>query len=84
MAWLLVAALAAAAGVAVALNTFAGLAVAVLVLAFGIFVADPILVAVIVLPGDILIQRVGGSSTNLSVADLLVFVGALVCLFHIE
>ena len=84
MAWLVVAALAAAAGVAVALNTFAGLAVAVLVLAFGIFVADPILVAVIVLPGGILIQRVGGSSTNLSVADLLVFVGALVCLFHIE
>ena len=84
MAWLVVAALAAAAGVAVALNTFAGLVVAILVLAFGIFVADPILVAVIVLPGGILIQRVGGSSTNLSVADLLVFVGAFVCLFHIE
>ena len=84
LAWLVVAALAAAAGVAVALNTFAGLAVAILVLAFGIFVADPILVAVIVLPGGILIQRVGGSSTNLSVADLLVFVGAFVCLFHIE
>ena len=57
VAWLVVAALAAAAGVAVALNTFAGLAVAVLVLAFGIFVADPILVAVIVLPGSILIQQ---------------------------
>jgi len=84
VAWLVVAALAAAAGVAVALNTFAGLVVAILVLAFGIFVADPILVAVIVLPGGILIQRVGGSSTNLSVADLLVFVGAFVCLFHIE
>jgi hypothetical protein len=84
VAWLVVAALAAAAGVAVALNAFAGLAVAILVLAFGIFVADPILVAVIVLPGGILIQRVGGSSTNLSVADLLVFVGAFVCLFHIE
>jgi polysaccharide biosynthesis protein PslJ len=84
VAWLLVAALAAAAGVAVALNVVAGLAVAVLVLAFGIFVADPILVAVVVLPGGILIQRVGGSSTNLSVADLLVFVGAFVCLFHIE
>ncbi|HEY4927772.1 MAG TPA: O-antigen ligase family protein [Acidimicrobiales bacterium] len=82
--WLVVAALAAAAGVAVALNTFAGLAVAGVVLAFGIFVADPILVAVIVLPAGILIQRVGGSSTNLSVADLLVFVGAVVCLFHID
>jgi hypothetical protein len=83
-AWLAVAALAAAAGVASAVNVLAGLAVAVLVLAFGIFVADPILVAVVVLPGGILIQRVGGSSTNLSVADLLVFVGAFVCLFHIE
>ena len=36
------------------------------------------------LPGAILIQRVGGPSTNLSVADLLVFVGALVCLFHVD
>ena len=36
------------------------------------------------LPGAILIQRVGGASTNLSVADLLVFVGAVVCLFHVE
>ncbi len=84
LAWLVVAALAAAAGVAVALDTVAGLAVAVVVLAFGIFVADPILVAVIVLPGSILIQRVGGASTNLSVADLLVFVAAFVCLFHVD
>ena len=84
LAWLVVAALAAAAGVAVALSPLAGLAVAIVVLAFGIFVADPILVAVIVLPGSILIQRVGGASTNLSVADLLVFVAALVCLFHVD
>jgi hypothetical protein len=84
VAWLAVAALAAAAGVAVAFNATAGLAIAVLVLAFGIFVADPILVVVIVLPASILVQRVGGSSTNLSVADLLVFVGAFVCLFHVE
>ena len=38
-----------------------------LLLVFGIFVADPILLAVLVLPGSLLIQRVGGSSTNLSV-----------------
>jgi len=75
---------AAVVGIAVAFNLLAGLAVAVLVLAFGIFVADPILLVVIVLPGAILIQRLGGSSTNLSVADLLVFVGAVVCLFHID
>ena len=84
VAWLAVAALAAVAGAAVAVNTYAGLAVAGLVLAFGIFVVDPIVIVVIVLPGSILIQRVGGGSTNLSVADLLVFVGAFVCLFHIE
>lgn len=84
LTWLAVAALAAAAGLALALNTFAGLAVAVLVLALGIFVADPILIVVVVLPASILVQRVGGTSTNLSVADLLVFVGALICLFHVE
>jgi hypothetical protein len=55
-----------------------------LVLVFGIFVADPILLAVIVLPGSLLLQRVGGASTNLSVADLLVFLGAVVCLFHVR
>lgn len=84
VAWLVVAALAAAAGVAVAVDGVAGLAVAAVVLGFGIFVADPILVAVIVLAGSILIQRVGGASTNLSVADLLVFVAAFVCLFHVD
>jgi hypothetical protein len=84
LAWTTVAAAAAVAGVTVGVNVIAGLAVAFLVFAFGVFVADPILVAVVVLPGSILIQRVGGASTNLSVADLLVFVGALICLFHIE
>ncbi len=82
--WIVVAAAAMAVGVAVAVSLTAGLAVALLVFAFGIFVADPILIAVVVLPGAILIQRVGGASTNLSVADLLVFVGAVICLFHIE
>jgi hypothetical protein len=83
-AWLTMLALAAVAGVATAANPLAGIVVAGLVLAFGLFVVDPILVAVIVLPGSILIQRVGGASTNLSVADLLVFVAAFVCLFHVE
>ena len=84
LSWAVIATVAAVAGLAVGVNLAAGLAVAVLVLAFGVFVADPILIAVIVLPGAILIQRVGGSSTNLSVADLLVFIGAFVCLFHVE
>ncbi len=78
------AAVAAVAGIIVGANRTAGVAVAFVVFAFGIFVADPILVAVLVLPGAILIQRVGGASTNLSVADLLVFLGALVCLFHVQ
>ncbi len=84
LGWVVVAAVAAVAGVSAGVDLVAGLAVAFLVFAFGIFVVDPILVAVVVLPGAILIQRVGGSSTNLSVADLLVFVGALVCLFHVD
>jgi len=79
-----VAAVAAVAGVAVGINLAAGLAVAILIFAFGVFVADPILIAVVALPGAILIRRVGGGSTNLSLADLLVFVAAFVCLFHVE
>jgi hypothetical protein len=82
--WMAIGTASAVAGVSVGVDLTAGLAVAFLILAFGIFVADPILIAVIVLPGSILIQRVGGSSTNLSLADLLVFVGAVVSLFHIE
>ncbi len=84
LAWGAVGLVAAAAGVSVGVNLTVGVGVAFVVFAFGIFVADPIVVAVVVLPGSILIQRVGGSGTNLSVADVLVFVGAIVCLFHIE
>jgi hypothetical protein len=84
LAWGAVVGVATVVGVSVGVSLVAGLAVAFVVFAFGVFVADPILVAVLVLPGAILIQRVGGASTNLSVADLLVFVGAVVCLFHIE
>ena len=65
-------------------NRKVGLALAGLVLVFGIFIADPLLLVVIALPGSLLIQRVGGSSTNLSAADLLVFVAAVVSLFHIR
>jgi polysaccharide biosynthesis protein PslJ len=82
--WLTVLVLAAVVGVVTSINAVAGLAVAGLVLAFGIFVVDPILIAVLVLPGTVLVQRVGGSSTNLSVTDLLTFAAALVCLFHVE
>jgi len=54
------------------------------VLVLGIYVADPILLAVLVLPGSLLLQRVGGAGTNLSAADLLVFLAALICLLHVR
>jgi hypothetical protein len=82
--WVMVVGVAAAVGAAVAGHETVGLAVAGLVLGFGIFVADPMLLVVIALPGSLLIQRVGGGSTNLSVADLLVFVAAVVALFHVR
>jgi hypothetical protein len=61
-----------------------GLALAALVLLFGVLVADPLLVVVIALPGVLLVQRLGGSSTNLSASDVLVFVGGVVCLFYVR
>ena len=60
-----------------------GLALGALVLTLGIFAADPLLLVVLALPGSILIQRLGGS-TNFSAADLLAFVGGVVCLFHVR
>jgi hypothetical protein len=61
-----------------------GLGLAALVLVVGILLADPVLLVVVALPGALLIQRVGGASTNLSLADLLVFVAGLVSLFHVQ
>ncbi|MGO8871937.1 MAG: O-antigen ligase family protein [Acidimicrobiales bacterium] len=77
-------AVAAAVGVVVERSRAVGLALAALVLGVGVLIADPLLLVVIALPGSLLIQRIGGSSTNLSAADLLVFVGALVSLFFIR
>jgi hypothetical protein len=83
-AWLAIVLAATLVGVAANGGERLALALGGLLLVFGIFVADPILLAVIVLPGSLLLQRVGGASTNLSVADLLVFLGAVVCLFHVR
>lgn len=82
--WVALVVVAAVAGAAAVGNARVGLALGALVLVVGIFAADPILLAVIVLPGSLLVQRVGGASTNLSVADLLVFTGGLVSLFHVR
>jgi hypothetical protein len=82
--WLTILVVAAVVGVATSVNALAGLVAAGLVLAVGIFVIDPIFVAVLVLPGTVLVQRVGGASVNLSVTDLLTFAAALICLFHVE
>jgi hypothetical protein len=84
MAWSATVVVAAVVAIAAVGNRKIGLALAGLVLVFGIFIADPLLLVVIALPGALLIQRVGGASTNLSAADLLVFVGAVVSLFHVR
>jgi hypothetical protein len=81
--WVTTVAVAAVMGVAAAGHRKVGLALAGAVLVFGIFVADPLLLVVLALPGSLLVQRVGGSGTNLSAADLLVFVGGIVALFQV-
>lgn len=57
-----------------------GVAAALAVLALGVYAVDPLLLAVIVLPGAFLLQRVGGASTSLSVADVLVLLGTVAAL----
>ena len=71
-------------GVVVAADGKIGLAVAAVVLVFGVFVADPILLAVIALPASLLELRVGGATTNLSTADLVVFVAGVASLFRVR
>jgi hypothetical protein len=82
--WTAIVVVAAAVGFAVAGHVIVGLVLAGAVLVVGIVAADPLILVVLALPGSLLIQRVGGSGTNLSVADLLVFVAALVALFHVR
>jgi hypothetical protein len=81
--WLATVAAAAAVGIIAVGHRKIGLALGALVLLLGVFAADPLLLVVVALPGSILIQRLGGS-TNFSAADLLAFVGGVVCLFHIR
>jgi hypothetical protein len=83
-AWLTVVVVAAGVAAVTVGNHKVGLALAALVLVVGVFIADPLLLVVLALPGALLIQRVGGSATNLSAADLLVFVAAIVALFHVH
>ena len=52
-----------------------GLALAALVLVFGVLVADPLLVVVMALPGVLLVQRLGGAAPTSVRADVLVFLG---------
>ena len=82
--WLMVVVVAGAVALVTAEKPLAGLVLGGLVLVVGVLLADPLLLVVLALPGTLLIQRVGGSSTNLSAADLLVFVGALVALFYVR
>jgi len=71
-------------GVLVVHDDRIALGLAALLLLVGVFAADPILLVVIALPGIFLLQRVGGGGANLSVADLLVFLGAMVGLLHVR
>ena len=82
--WAAVVAVAGLVGVAIDKSKTVGLVAAGLVLGVGVLIADPLLVVVLALPGGLLIQRVGGGGTNLSTADLLVFVGAVVALFFVR
>ncbi|MBV8463479.1 MAG: O-antigen ligase family protein [Acidimicrobiales bacterium] len=45
---------------------------------------DPLLLAVVAVPASLLLLRVGGSSTNLSTADLVVFVAGLASLTQVR
>ena len=78
--------MAAVAGVALAASgsTLVGVAVGILVFGVGILAVDPLLLIVLAVPGSLLVFRVGGSSTNLSMADLLVFMAGVTSLFFVE
>jgi hypothetical protein len=82
--WVAVVAVASLVGVAVDKSKTLGLVAAGLVLGLGILIADPLFIVVLALPGGLLIQRVGGGGTNLSGADLLVFIGAAIALFFVR
>jgi hypothetical protein len=82
--WLVLVAAAALVGALAVGHLAIGLGLAALVLVAGVVAADPLLLVVLALPGALLIQRVGGSSTNLSLADLLVFLAGLVSLLHVR
>ncbi len=79
--WLVVLIVAVGVGAAAAYGRTLGLALAGVVLLVGILMADPLVLVVLALPGALLVFRVGGSGTNLSGADALVFVGAVVSFF---
>ncbi len=82
--WSVVVVVAVGIGVTTAGDQRLALALGGVLLVLGIYVTDPILLAVLVLPGSLLLQRVGGASTNLSAADLLAFLGAVICLLHVR
>ncbi|HEV3281402.1 MAG TPA: O-antigen ligase family protein [Acidimicrobiales bacterium] len=82
--WLLLVVVAGLVGALAAGHVRIALGLAAVVLVIGVLIADPMLLVVIALPGALFIQRVGGASTNLSLADLVVFVAGLVCLFQVR
>ncbi len=61
-----------------------GLGVALAVLVLGLVVADPVVLAIVALPAALVLVRLGSATTNLSAADLVVFVAGLACLFQVR
>ena len=82
--WVAAAVVLGASGVTAVVSHKYGIALGLLVLLAGILVADPVLIAVAAFPGAFLLLRVGGSGTNLSVSDLIVFVAALASVTQVD
>jgi hypothetical protein len=69
-----------AAGLLTASDTKYALGFAALVLVAGLFAADPVILPMAAIPATLLVERLGGSSTNLSVSDGVLFLASLCAL----
>lgn len=60
------------------------LAGALAILCLGLFATDPAILAFLAIPATLVVARVSGSSVNLSVSDLVLFLGAMSGLFALK
>jgi hypothetical protein len=84
VSWGVVVVIAAVIGAATVESRTLGLLLAAVVLAVGVFVADPLLLVVLALPAGLVVERVGGATTNLSAGDAVAFLGGIVSLFYVR